>query len=194
MEEYVMEIIRRTSVFLILAQAVVHFRPNPSYEKYFKFLVGIMTIVIFLIPILEFFQGGVREQYMACMKVYTDKLTELSGEEAELAMSPSDTYLEQMGEEIKAKLSDCAAEQGYRIQKAEILGVSEQQEMADAYRIKIYMTSKETEIILPEVEEVRLGEERKRDTEDRSKEMAFQAAFAEVLGEVAAWLEVEINE
>ena len=54
MEEYVMEIIRRTSVFLILAQAVVHFRPNPSYEKYFKFLVGIMTIVIFLIPILEF--------------------------------------------------------------------------------------------------------------------------------------------
>lgn len=38
MEEYVMEIIRRTSVFLILAQAVVHFRPNPSYEKYFKFL------------------------------------------------------------------------------------------------------------------------------------------------------------
>ena len=194
MEEYVMEIIRRTSVFLILAQAVVHFRPNPSYEKYFKFLVGIMTIVIFLITILEIFQGGVREQYMACMKVYTEKLTELSGEEAELAMSPSDTYLEQMGEEIKAKLSDCAAEQGYRIQKAEILGVSEQQEMADAYRLKIYVTSKETEIILPEVEEVRLGEERERDTEDRSKEMAFQAAFAEVLGVEDGRLEVEIIE
>ena len=109
-------------------------------------------------------------------------------------MSPSDTYLEQMGEEIKAKLSDCAAEQGYRIQKAEILGVSEQQEMADAYRLKIYVTSKETEIILPEVEEVRLGEERERDTEDRSKEMAFQAAFAEVLGVEDGRLEVEIIE
>lgn len=56
------------------------------------------------------------------------------------------------------------------------------------------MTSKETEIILPEVEEVRLGEERERDTEDRSKEMAFQAAFAEVLGVEDGRLEVEIIE
>ena len=46
MNDYLMEIMKRTSVFMILAQAVIHFRPNPSYEKYFKFLAGVMTIVI----------------------------------------------------------------------------------------------------------------------------------------------------
>ena len=32
MNDYLMEIMKRTSVFMILAQAVIHFRPNPSYE------------------------------------------------------------------------------------------------------------------------------------------------------------------
>lgn len=194
MEEYVMEMIRRTSVFLILAQAVVHFRPNPSYEKYFKFLVGIMTIVMFLIPMLEFFQGGVQEQYRACMNVYMDKLADLSGEETELAMSPSGVYLEQMGEEIKAKLSDCAAAQGYCIQKAEILGISEEQETADTYRIKVSVKAEAAGIVIPEVAEIRLGEERKSDAEDSDRETAFQEAFADVLGVESGRLEVEIIE
>ena len=34
-------------IFMICAQSIVHFRPNASYEKYLKLLVGVLLLIQF---------------------------------------------------------------------------------------------------------------------------------------------------
>ena len=60
MKTDVFEILKRASVFMILAQAIIHFRPSPVYEKYIRFLAGIMTAVILFLPMMEVFRKGVQ--------------------------------------------------------------------------------------------------------------------------------------
>ena len=38
-------IICRVAIFMICAQAIVHFRPKASYEKYLKMLISIMILI-----------------------------------------------------------------------------------------------------------------------------------------------------
>ena len=78
MEDYLMSIMKRASIFMILSQALIHFRPNPSYEKYLKFLAGIMTTVILIIPVLEWSRSGITEQYSICLEQYRERLQEIS--------------------------------------------------------------------------------------------------------------------
>ncbi len=193
MEEYLMEIIKRTSVFMILAQALIHFRPNPSYEKYFRFLVGIMTLVILVIPLVEWFHSGVREEYRTCMNTYTDKLQELSDRELPEGMTPSGNYLIQIGEEIRDKLEPCAQQYGYTIQKVELPDSPEEsrEEEKDAVRILIRMAPAGMGGI--RVDEIRLQEEPEGPA-DGEKEQMFTALFADALGVEESRLEVKLIE
>ncbi len=50
--------IRQMSVFMICAQALIHFKPKGSYEKYLKLLVGAMILVQLLGPIQALLSGG----------------------------------------------------------------------------------------------------------------------------------------
>ena len=146
MNDYLMEIMKRTSVFMILAQAVIHFRPNPSYEKYFKFLAGVMTIVILVIPLTELFHSGIGEEYQACMSQYVSRIEEAEEAERiweETAAAPSETYLREIGEEIGKKVDDYLEQTGaaYRVRRAEVLYDAE-----DDYRICIWLESADGEI------------------------------------------------
>lgn len=48
----------RVGIFMICAQAIVHFRAQDAYEKYLKFLVSIMILIQLLLPIGSFLLGG----------------------------------------------------------------------------------------------------------------------------------------
>ena len=48
-----LETIRQIGVFMIAAQAVVHFAPGRQYEKYIKSVSGIMILLLFLTPVLQ---------------------------------------------------------------------------------------------------------------------------------------------
>lgn len=117
MEDYIMTVIKKASVFMILAQAFIQFRPSPSYEKYFKFLVGIMTTVILIVPILELFQKGTMEQYRKSMASYMEELQIISEQELPNAVSPDDTYFDVMNEEVKTKLNNSLSESGYTVKR-----------------------------------------------------------------------------
>lgn len=202
MEEYIMEIMKRTSVFMILAQAVIHFRPNPSYEKYFKFLVGIMTIVILVIPLLELLHSDIGIRYKACMNHYTETLAEMTEDKPELAgqiAAPGEIYLEEIGQEICAKLEEYASEQGYRIVRVSLSdlgeGASGEGEDKDGYRVRIQMsrgTEKEQDNTDITIEEIRIREE--KTGAEREAEAMFQTAFASILEVKEDRLEVEIIE
>ncbi len=195
MEDYLMEIIKRTSVFMILAQALIHFRPNPSYEKYFRFLVGIMTLVILVIPLVEWFHSGVREEYRTCMNTYTDKLQELSVQEPAFDMTPSENYLAQIGEEIRDKLEPCAQQHGYTVQKVEVLDIPEESGMDEenTCRIRIRVAPAGAEIRKVQVDEISLQKETDGSADGGNGQM-LTVLFADVLGVEESMLEVKLIE
>lgn len=48
-----LENIREIGVFMIAAQAVIHFAPGKQYEKYIKSVSGIIILLLFLRPFLQ---------------------------------------------------------------------------------------------------------------------------------------------
>ncbi len=62
-----MEAIVRMGIFMICAQVLIHFRPNGSYEKYIKLLVGAMVLVQIFFPVMNLFleEGQTMEERVA---------------------------------------------------------------------------------------------------------------------------------
>ena len=115
MEEYLLTVMKRASIFMVLAQAVIHFRPNPSYEKYFRFLVGIMTVVILAVPMMELTRSGIDAQYEESLKAYERKIEEALSSQPVDALIPRDLYLSEMEEEIKTKINNYTKQKGYSV-------------------------------------------------------------------------------
>lgn len=87
-----LEIIRNVGIFIIFAQAVVHFRPKASYEKYLKVLVSIIVLVMLMIPCFQAL-GNV-ESFFGSVKEYE---TFFSGRERMVWM---ESYVEESKEDI----------------------------------------------------------------------------------------------
>lgn len=58
MWEGLLNSIRQIGVFMICAQALIHFKPKGSYEKYLKLLVSSMILVQILSPVAALLSGG----------------------------------------------------------------------------------------------------------------------------------------
>lgn len=85
----------RVGIFMICAQAIVHFRPQETYEKYLKLLVGIMTLIQLILPIGSFFAGGGRQQAEAALEQFGREMEE-SVKAAEKNAVLTDQLLQQM--------------------------------------------------------------------------------------------------
>lgn len=121
MEDYLLTVMKRASIFMVLAQAVIHFRPNPSYEKYFRFLVGIMTVVILAVPMMELTRSGIDVRYEESLKAYERRVEEaLSGQSVDALVS-RDLYLSEMEGEIKTKLNNYTKQKGYSVDTVTIM-------------------------------------------------------------------------
>lgn len=199
MEEYIMTIMKRASIFMILAQALIQFRPNPSYEKYLKFLAGIMTVVILVIPVMELFHRDIAEQYEAYMDQYMERLQEASGQELSIAATPSQTYFYTLEEKIKTKLNNYASENGYCVESAEIWGISENGKMQeeDGYKIKLRLLPEKREISTVKVDKIKLQGENpdaEKIPADTAEEAALRKEMSDLLGIEEDKVEVEIVE
>lgn len=49
----------RLTIFMICAQAVIYFRPREQYEKYLRFIMNLLILLQFLIPVRNLFGGNV---------------------------------------------------------------------------------------------------------------------------------------
>lgn len=197
MEDYIMTIMKRASIFMILSQALIHFRPNPSYEKYFKFLAGIMTVVILVIPVMELLRSGMMEQYQARMNEYTEYLEEISEQELAISMTPSQSYIRTMEEEMEKKLSREMDTAEYEVSRVEIMGVSGDGESAEEdCRVKISFVPSGTQIPVIEIEEIDLQDETGAETalEGSGRARKLRKEAADLLGMEEDRVEVEICE
>ena len=100
----------RTGIFMICAQAIVHFRPRESYEKYLKLLVSVMVLIQLFLPLGSFLAGIRGEAAAGKLEDFRQSL-EQSMEEARQRAEETDAMLERMTlEEVRRRMEAQAAE------------------------------------------------------------------------------------
>lgn len=99
------ELIKKIGIFMIAAQAVIHFAPDIKYAKYMKLIVGIMVLLQFLTPIYGIV-NGMEADWEKKLSDIEQELTSYVGiAEIEGSYSAAETVAGSMEEEIKSKLN-----------------------------------------------------------------------------------------
>ena len=109
------ELIKRIGIFMIAAQAVLHFTPGQKYEKYIKLIVGMMVLLQFVMP-LRSILNGTEIDWNAQMEEM-ERMLETEGLTDETAGSSSvaDAVISSLENEIKSKLNNEIPEEDYVI-------------------------------------------------------------------------------
>ena len=72
-----LEIIKRTGVFLIIAETMYQFIQENRYARYVRLLIRIMTMAILIIPVLEFIKGGSSHFFYERLTAFEQQYEEL---------------------------------------------------------------------------------------------------------------------
>lgn len=96
----------RVGIFMICAQAMVHFRPQEAYEKYLKLLVSVMVLIQLFLPIGGFLLRGGGQEAARLLEQFQRELEQEMRNAAESAEA-ADALLEQMTlEEVMRRLEE----------------------------------------------------------------------------------------
>lgn len=99
----------RIGIFMICAQAIVHFRPEGAYEKYLKLLVGSMILIQLFLPVGRLLFWGEGQELALKSEEFMEEL------EAEMAAAEknaleTEALLEQMTlEEVRKRMEETKA-------------------------------------------------------------------------------------
>lgn len=103
-------IIGHIGIFMICAQAIMHFRPKEIYGKYLRLLFGVMVLIQILQPFLSFFFGGTGMDISQSVQEF-QSIVDKSMEEAIHRAAASEEQLERMSfEEMKSRVEAQEAE------------------------------------------------------------------------------------
>ena len=140
MKTDVFEILKRATVFMILAQAVIHFRPSPVYEKYIRFLTGIMTAVILFLPMMEVFRGGMREDYWDSLAECREQVEKVSLKNLSVQDISDSTYIRTVEEKIRDMINVSLTDESIKASRVELIGLDDGKEgNVQKAGIRIYM-------------------------------------------------------
>jgi len=101
----------RIGIFMICAQAIIHFRPGKAYEKYLKMLVGVMVLVQIFSPLMELLSAEGQENIAARVIWFEQQMNESTAQAAESAFEYNDILNRMTLEEIKFRLEEAALEE-----------------------------------------------------------------------------------
>jgi len=101
----------RIGIFMICAQAIIHFRPGKAYEKYLKMLVGVMVLVQIFSPLMELLSAEGQENIAARVIWFEQQMNESTAQAAESAFEYNDILNRMTLEEIKIRLEEAALEE-----------------------------------------------------------------------------------
>lgn len=202
-----MEHIKRIGIFMVAAQTVVHFAAGKQYEKYMKMIAGVIVLLMFLAPFLST-SGDIMQRWQAQAEQMAgrmeSKAQEWQGEMPHTQGHASDAALQQIEEEIKARLNDIIADEKVCVTDVTIdldrkngqeNMLAEYGESEPVFRCVNVVLQEQTEDKEEEstgkiicIEKITVGQGRVEDTEqdrDEDKEVSvkeYQKLFAQVLG------------
>ncbi len=120
MRNALFQAICKVGIFMICAQAIIHFRPREAYEKYLKLLVSVMILIQLFLPFGGFLLGesvGETAERLALFRERLEQEFRLSNLEAE----ETDKLLEQMTlEEVRRRMAEQESENVEESRTAEL--------------------------------------------------------------------------
>lgn len=173
--------IREIGIFIIAAQAVVHFAPGKQYEKYIKSISGVIILVLFLKPFVQL-AGGQWQAPSAVLERLQEagKLTEISVDPAAADGGVETAVTGRMEKEIADRLNRELAADTCLVKEVELsLKEGTEDSKEDAfYTVTIVMGERPAGREVIAVEEISVGvPETKEDAQE-----AYRQHFAELLG------------
>lgn len=106
MQNILFQTICRVGIFMICAQAIIHFRPRETYEKYLKLLVSVMILIQLFLPVGSLLMGGGMEQTFEGLELFRIRL-EQELEAAAQEAAAADELLERMTlEEVRRRMEE----------------------------------------------------------------------------------------
>lgn len=104
--EKLFEAICRVGIFMICAQAILHFCPKSAYEKYLKLLVGVSVLLQLFLPVCRLLPGsGLKETAKGLEEFRTQLMSGMEQTQEELLQA--DALLEKMTlEEVRKRMEE----------------------------------------------------------------------------------------
>ena len=173
--------IREIGIFMIAAQAIVHFAPGKQYEKYIKSISGVIILALFLKPFVQL-AGGQWQAPSAALERLQEagKLSEISIDPAAVDGGVETAVTRRMEEEIANRLNRELAADACSVKRVELsLTEGAEHSKEDAfYTVRIVMGERSAGKDGIAVEEIAVGAP---ETKDDVQE-AYRQRFAELLG------------
>ena len=147
---------------MICAQAVIHFRPQESYEKYLKLLVSAMVLIQMFLPIGRILFWGDSEGLAAKSAAFLEGLEEEMAA-AENRAYEADALLEQMTlEEVRQRVEEAQSirqDQNPRANHAAARRYSYHRRHPSRAPVKIFLSARKTgDLAEPELSARRTGD------------------------------------
>lgn len=187
-----LQTIREIGIFMIIAQAVVHFAPGRQYEKYIKLISSVIILFLFLRP----FGRTAGEQWRNPEAVWerwekSVELAELSADYAESAEGRVETaVVGRMEKEIRERLNRELAADPCRVKRVELF-LKEGAEGAGEeafFLVRAVMEKQPADGNSIGVEEITLNKPR---TEEENMQEDYRLRIAGILGLEEGRVEVE---
>lgn len=114
-----LDTIREIGVFMIAAQAVVHFAPGKQYEKYIKSVSGIIILLLFLKPVLQL-AGAAWEEPQELLKKWEEMTDMPDFSVRQQTDGVTEEVIHRMAAEIEERLNRELAEDAYFVSRVSI--------------------------------------------------------------------------
>lgn len=178
-----LDAIRQIGVFMIAAQAVVHFAPGRQYEKYIKSVSGIIILLLFLKPVFQLAGTAWEEPQLLWEK--WEKLTDMPDFSDEIqAGDVSGEVVGRMEAEVKDQLNRELETDAYYVSRVTIRFVQKPgaEEGALLPQVEILMRERagEEESVRIGIEEIVVGQPQESVPDESFS--SYRARFAIVLG------------
>lgn len=112
--------VKQIGIFMICAQAILHFKPSEKYEKYLKLLISVMVLVQILVPIVNFFSGMDTEIFYSRMETIQAEINrEMEQLEIESAINEKNV-LNEAKKEIKTRVNNIASKYDLSVQYMQV--------------------------------------------------------------------------
>lgn len=111
----IVENIRRIGIFMIAAQTVMHFAAGKQYEKYMRAITGVIILLLFIGPFTSSTDNPLND-WQAEIKRMEQQMQNSMQQEMPYAVSSAEAVaMQQIEEEIKARLNDTISDRDYRV-------------------------------------------------------------------------------
>lgn len=178
-----LQTIREIGIFMIVAQAVVHFAPGRQYEKYIKSISSVIILALFLKPFVQMAGGQWQAPSVILERMETSAVQPdfFAASAAASESSVESAVIGRMEEELAERLNRELAADSCLVRRVE-LKLQEGMEGGGEeafFLVKVVMGEHMAGSGEITVEEIRVGAPQKREEETLE---AYRLRFAECLG------------